>query len=161
MSARTIVRADEILRERKRPPQNGIETVTFKYEKDLKLFLLSNINKLEHGLQIVAGGIERRVAAGRIDITAEDIYGNTVVIELKRGAVKEKDFTQLLAYMGAIENPDGKLVRGMLVGADFTDRVFYTARAVSNTALKRYALPREGREEVSPPPPGGASGRLL
>ena len=47
--------------------------------------LRANIQQLELGLEIVDGGAERTVDAGRIDITAEDTNGRLVVIELKAG----------------------------------------------------------------------------
>ena len=46
--------------------------------------------------------------AGRIDITAEDDKGGLVVVELKAGTASPDSIAQLLAYMGTIENPEGK-----------------------------------------------------
>jgi hypothetical protein len=62
--------------------QDALE-ITFGLERDLQTALRKNIEQLEHGLKIIDGGKEQRVAAGYIDITAEDEHGNTVVIELK------------------------------------------------------------------------------
>ena len=155
-SASSVVEAYKVVSDRKRPAQDEIESVTFKYEKDLRRFLLSNITQIETGLHIIDGGSEIRVEAGRIDITAEDDNGNIIVIELKRDLAK--DVTQILAYMGTIENPDGKPVRGILVANDFRDRVVYAALAVPNITLKRYAISQEGRRAYSPNSPSfGAS----
>ena len=56
-------------------------TITFGLERDLQEALRDNIEQLEPGLKIIDGGTERTVAAGRIDITAEDKEGNLVVID--------------------------------------------------------------------------------
>jgi RecB family endonuclease NucS len=58
----------------------------FGLERDLQLALRSNINQLEAGLTISDGGKEQIVESGRIDITAKDRDGATVVIELKGGS---------------------------------------------------------------------------
>ena len=60
--------------------------VTFGLERDLQTALRSNIQQLESGLQVADGGKERTCDAGRIDITARDAQGLTVVIELRRGS---------------------------------------------------------------------------
>ena len=80
------------------------------------------------------------VEAGRIDVTAEDTDGNLVVIELKAGTAQAESVAQLLAYMATIENPDGRPVRGILVGNDFAPRVVHAARVVPNISLKAYSL---------------------
>ena len=109
-------------------------------ERDLQDALRSNINQLEQGLKIIDNGSELIVNAGRIDITAEDDEGRLVVIELKAGTAQPDAVTQLLAYMGTIGNPDAKPVRGILVASDFSKRVVYAAKAVSNIALKAYSI---------------------
>ena len=57
----------------------------FSLERDLQDALRENIAQLEAGLQIVDGGREQVVDAGRIDITAMDAAGAIVIIELKAG----------------------------------------------------------------------------
>ena len=113
---------------------------SFGLERDLQRALRTNIVQLEPGLIITDGGSEKTVAAGRIDITAEDDQGNLVVIELKAGAAEPEAIAQLLAYMGTIENPRGTLVRGILVAYDFTPRVVQAAKAVPGISLKAYSL---------------------
>ena len=118
----------------------GTEKVSFGLERDLQNALRGNIAQLDPGLRITDGGSEKTVDAGRIDITAEDGEGNIVVIELKAGTAQSDAITQLLAYMGTIENPDGKLVRGILVANDFAPRVVQAARAVPGISLKAYSF---------------------
>ena len=116
------------------------ERIKFGLERDLQRALRSGINQLEPGLKIIDNGSERTVNAGRIDITAEDDKGRLVVIELKAGTAPPDSIAQLLAYMGTIENSEGKPVRGILVASDFHQRVVYAAQAVSNLSLKSYSF---------------------
>jgi hypothetical protein len=74
--------------------------LTFDIERDLQRVLRDNIEQLEPGLKITDGGKEKAVAAGRIDITAEDRNGVAVVIELKTGEADRPAIGQILAYMG-------------------------------------------------------------
>lgn len=114
--------------------------ITFGLERDLQRALRDNITQLEPGLIITDGGSEKTVEAGRIDITTEDTNDNIVVIELKAGTAQPDAIPQLLAYMGTIENPDGKPVRGILVANDFAPRVVQAAKAVPNISLKAYSF---------------------
>lgn len=109
-------------------------------ENDLQRALRTNIAQLEPGLIVTDGGSEKTVDAGRIDVTAEDPNGNIVVIELKAGTAQPTVIAQLLAYMGTIENPADKPVRGILVANDFAPRVVQAANAVPNITLKAYSF---------------------
>lgn len=114
--------------------------IRFGLERDLQRALRTNIAQLDTGLRIIDGGVEQTVESGRIDITAEDDRGNLVVIELKAGTAAPDAVAQLLGYMGAIENPDGRPIRGILVANDFHPRVVYAAKAVPNISLKAYSF---------------------
>ena len=114
--------------------------IRFSLERDLQRALRTNIVQLDTGLRIIDGGVERTVESGRIDITAEDDRGNLVVIELKAGTAAPDAVVQLLGYMGAIENPDGRPIRGILVANDFHPRVVYAVKAVPNISLKAYSI---------------------
>ena len=113
---------------------------SFSLERDLQRALRGNIEQLEPGLKITDGGTERTVDAGRIDITAEDGGGNIVVIELKAGTAGMDSIGQILSYMGSIESPEGKDVRGILVAYDFDERLVMAAKAVPNISLKAYSV---------------------
>lgn len=95
---------------------------------------------MKPGYKIINNGSELTVEAGRIDITAEDETGQLVVIELKTGTAPTDSITQILAYMGTIDNPDGRLIRGILVPDDFPSRVVYSAKAVPYLSLKSYSF---------------------
>lgn len=113
---------------------------SFSLERDLQRTLRDNIEQLEPGLRITDGGTERTVDAGRIDITAEDGNGNIVVIELKAGTARMASIGQILSYMGSIENPEEKGVRGILVAYDFDEQLEMAAKAVPNISLKAYSV---------------------
>jgi RecB family endonuclease NucS len=111
----------------------------FGLESDLQEALRANIGQLEAEMKVIDGGKEKTVASGRIDITAEDKQGNTVVIELKAGSADHKAIGQLLSYMGDLIE-DGKQVRGILIAGDFSPRAIAAARAVPGIALRQYAF---------------------
>ena len=117
---------------------NAVET-TFGLERDLQLALRKNIEQLEQGLRIADNGKELAVESGRIDITAKDRHGRTVVIELKAGAADREAVAQTLAYIGDLMRRK-KSVRGILVAGDFPARTIAAARATPNLRLKKYTF---------------------
>jgi RecB family endonuclease NucS len=111
----------------------------FGLEHDLQMALRKNMEQLEHGLKIIDGGKEQHVAAGFIDITAEDENGNTVVIELKAGTAGRETIGQILGYMGCLQRSD-KPVRGIIVAEDFTVSAETAVGAATNLQLKKYGF---------------------
>ena len=71
-------------------------------ERDMQAALRSSIEQLEPGLEIIDGGAEHSVSSGFIDITARDVDGEIVVIELKTGTARQRAVAQILSYMGDI-----------------------------------------------------------
>lgn len=91
---------------------------TFSFEKDLHEFLQRNLTSLEEGLSLIES--EYTTDIGRIDILAEDIDENLVVIELKAGIAKKEYLGQILSYIASVENAnEGRKVRGLMVANDF------------------------------------------
>jgi RecB family endonuclease NucS len=80
------------------------------------------------------------VEAGRIDITAADPNGNSVVVELKAGIASPDVVAQVLAYMGSIADADKRPVRGIIVAGDFHKKVILASRAIGNLELKKYSF---------------------
>jgi len=112
---------------------------TFGLERDLQLALRKHIDQLELGLKIADDGKEQTVESGRIDITAEDSSGTTVVIELKAGTADRETIGQILGYMGDMMMTK-KSVRGILVAGEFPTGTIAAARAVHNLRLKKYSF---------------------
>jgi hypothetical protein len=112
---------------------------TFGLERDLQLALRKYIDQLEPGLKIIDDGKEQTVESGRIDITAEDTNGTTVVIELKAGTADRETIGQVLGYMGDMMTTK-KAVRGILVAGEFPTGTIAAARAVPSLQLKKYSF---------------------
>jgi hypothetical protein len=115
------------------------EAIKFGLERDLQNALRNNMVQLEPGLKISDGGKEQMVESGRIDITAEDRNGATVVIELKAGKAGRRAIGQILAYMGDFIQ-DKKPIRGILVAEEFSPQAISAARVVSNLQLRKYSF---------------------
>jgi hypothetical protein len=110
-------------------------------ERDLQVSLRQAIEQLEPGLMIIDDGSERIVESGRIDITARDREGATVVVELKAGTAGQRAVAQVLSYMGdvVLEEPDTS-VRGFLVAAGFDKKAVAAARMAPALSLKAYSI---------------------
>ena len=109
----------------------------FEKETELHKALRANIEQLEPGLKIIDGGKERTVPSGRIDITAEDKNGKTVVIELKSGVADRDAIGQIASYLGDVAS-GGPGIRGILIGHGFSPRALAAARMIPCLELHRY-----------------------
>jgi len=90
-------------------------------------------------LAIIDGDHEQTVPAGRIDITARDKDGSTVVIELKAGLADRDVIGQIQSYMG--DPTDGAArVRGIVVAREFSSRAIAAARPAGKIRLVRYGF---------------------
>jgi RecB family endonuclease NucS len=123
----------------------------FGLERDLQRALRANIGQPDPNLTIIDGGKEQIIPVGRIDITARDKAGTTVVIELKTRTADREAIGPILAYMGELMAITAS-VRGILVAKDFSSRAVTAARAVPHVQLVRYGF-RFSFETVSPPAP--------
>jgi len=112
-------------------------------ERDLQRVLRADIGQLEAGLTIADGGKEQVINYGgksnpvRIDITAKDRKGDTVVIELKAGKVGRHAVGQILGYMGVLMRRK-KRVRGILVAKEFSPQGSAAARPVPALQLREH-----------------------
>ena len=120
--------------------EENTDQLNFGLEKDLQRALRANIQQLESGLEIVDGGVEKSIEAGRIDITAEDSQGCLVVIELKTGMADLRSVGQVLSYMSSVSEDPSRRVRGILVANDFDGRVIMAARKVPDLSLVAYSF---------------------
>ncbi len=111
----------------------------FGLERDLQMALRRNIEQLEPGLTISDDDKEQIVPSGRINITARDRDGTTVVIELKAGAADRDAIGQILAYMGDLTDKGAK-VRGILIAREFAPRAVSAAQVVPSLHLVQYGF---------------------
>lgn len=111
-------------------------------ERDLHDYLAKRLGELEQGLTLHDDGVEYHTDAGRIDILAIDNDGQLVVIEVKAGKAKDNAMGQILGYMGCLSDRHGnaKGIRGILVAAEFDDRVVYASKNLSSLKLVKYRL---------------------
>jgi len=107
-------------------------------ERDIEDHLVSNLDCIEPGLQMIGGQVNTDV--GRVDILAQDVDGNRVVIEVKVGEAKDSAIGQTARYLGWYAQIDGKAARGILIAAEFPDGVKYAASAVENLKLLSYRV---------------------
>jgi hypothetical protein len=81
-------------------------------EGDLEEILASHTILIEEGLSLLG----RQVSIGnlRVDLLFRDRFGDTLIVEVKRGTIRREHVGQIMEYLGSIY--DGKPVRPMLIG---------------------------------------------
>ena len=124
--------------------EEAVET-SLSLERDLENFLVTNLSQLEPGLSLFqeqekSGKQFDAGPAGRIDILCVDQGNNLVVLELKAGEADDKVCTQVLRYMGWVQEniAKGRQVRGMIVANEFNEKLKYAVKPVPMIALKKY-----------------------
>ena len=140
---------EQILEER----ELGV-TTSISVEKDLRKYLVANLNELENGLKLYQeegkSGEEYSIESGRmrLDILALDKNDNFVVIEIKAGIADIDTFGQISSYMGWIKQNLAKKdnVRGIIVANNFDDRIKYAISLVPEISLKQYELKFEFKD---------------
>lgn len=90
------------------------------HEKDFVEYLVRNPDIIEHGIRVIES--EKEIDFGFIDIWAEDISNNPVVIEVKKSAATPADAHQLKRYVDFFQKK-GQKVRGILVATGFPKKV--------------------------------------
>ena len=78
---------------------------------------------------------------GRMDLLCEDTSnGALVVVELKRGKQSDAVIGQLTRYMGWVQEhlANGREVKGIILTADYDQRLRYAVRAIPGIRLLRY-----------------------
>lgn len=82
-------------------------------ESDLEEVLAGHPILIEEGLTLLG----RQVSVGklRVDLLFRDRFGDTLIIELKRGTKRREHVGQIMGYSRSLY--DGKPVRLMLVGS--------------------------------------------
>ena len=121
-----------------KPNPAPVGQIRFGLERDLQGALSDNIEQLEPGLKFIDSEVV--VAAGRIDILAEDDENRLVVIELKADMAQRGSIDQLLSYMDSMDDDQERPVRGILVARDFHPNLVRAARRVPDISLKAYSF---------------------
>lgn len=121
-------------------------------ERDLESYLLTHLEKLEAGLNLIENQLLTDV--GKLDILGADKNSDFVVVELKAGRVGSEVLAQILPYMGWVKtsgevNPLGKEVRGIIVAHDFDEKVRVAISSLPNIRLTKYRLNFEF-EDIAP-----------
>jgi endonuclease len=111
-------------------------------ERDVHDYLASHLTELEPGLTLHKNGVEYQTDAGRVDIFAMDGNQQSVAIEIKAGKAGDRALGQLLGYMGCLScsGDTNRQIRGILVAADFDNRVIYACKNLPNVRLMKYTL---------------------
>ncbi len=124
-------------------PQGAAE---FAFEKDLRNYLVKNLNTLEEGLTLYQDeeftGVEYPVGGRYIDVLAVDQTGDFVVIELKVSRGYDRTIGQILRYMGWIRKnlAADKAVRGIIVASDITEDLMLAASQIADIRLVEYEI---------------------
>jgi hypothetical protein len=122
------------------------QEATLSLERDLEEYLVRDLNCIEKGLKVFSSegvsGRQYNTEVGRIDILAQDMNGDLVVIELKAGTAVYSVIGQILGYISCIRKTlaHGKKVRGIIIADDFDKRVKYAIEELPGISLKRYEV---------------------
>jgi RecB family endonuclease NucS len=143
---------DKQMNDRPLPPRVRNAVRIFHYEKELKELLRTQLDAVEPGLVADDGGRERQVATGKIDITARDVNGHYVVIELKAGPCPIGALEQVLAYSSDLEAETGTPCRAILVASQFSDRLRAAAKRANGLFLVTYEVDQVNLEAALPLP---------
>jgi len=121
----------------------------FYMEKQLEDFIIHNWDSIELGKQydlIIEEGEpvsqQYKTDIGSIDILARDKKSKSyVVIELKKNQTSDDTIGQLARYMGWIKDKKGdKNVRGIIIAAEFDNKLEYALKVLSNIQLLEYRV---------------------
>ena len=133
----------------------ALTDIEISVEKDLRRYLVSNLESLEKGLKLFSEdritGEEYNVPpVGRIDILAMDKNKDFVVIEIKAGTADPSSYGQISAYMGWVQKnlvKEKKKVRGIIVANNFDEKLKSAIILAPNIKLVKYELKFEFKEE--------------
>ncbi len=119
----------------------------FAYERDLRNFLVKNLNLLETGIRLYEEegitGVEFPAGGRFVDILAVDSNNNYVVIELKVSRGYDRVVGQLLRYMAWIEKHQadpGQSVRGVIIAKEISEDLLLACSKVHDVSLYEYEL---------------------
>jgi len=128
--------------------EQAAEVASITVERDLRKYLVLNLESLEPGLTITGEEYPTEGGRMRIDILAKDASGGFVVIELKAGVADISTFGQISAYVGWVKQNLARSgnVRGIIVANDFDERMRYAVESSPHIKLKQYKLEFQFRD---------------
>jgi hypothetical protein len=119
----------------------------FAYEKDLRNYLSTNLERIEPGLELYEEegitGLEYNAGGRFIDILALDKKGNFVVIELKVSKGYDRVVGQMLRYIGWVKEnlaDAGQDVRGVIVAREISSDLKIACSQVNHIDMYEYAM---------------------
>lgn len=122
-------------------------------ERDMEEVVAKHPDLIEDGLTL----LDRQVFIGllRVDLLFRDKFGDTLVVELKRGTIKREHVGQIMEYSGTLYN--NKPVRLMLIGnrvpPSFKKSLEYHGiewKEISEEQIIQYLRKKEGRPPLEP-----------
>jgi hypothetical protein len=118
----------------------------FALEEHLRDYLAENLQLLEKGLKLWPVGededaVEYQVNGRKIDIFAQDINGEPVIVELKVSRGHEKTIGQALYYRAKVkEKFNTNKVRIVIVALEVSTELRLAAKEVPDVSLFEYSL---------------------
>lgn len=131
--------------------EEGLESESeFALEAHLEEFMARNWSQIDFGANLEVIQLEdqtgRQFPAGQWSIDflcIDEIAGDLVVMELKRGKSSDSTVGQLLRYIGWVEEniaDDGQKVRGIIISREIDDALRYAVRRLSDVKLMTYRV---------------------
>jgi len=125
------------------PSIAATERSLFALESHLRDYLSKNLNSaVKIGQQLIVIDVEYSTDVGPIDLLAKNSGGDYFVFELKLDRGADAALGQLLRYMGWCSKhlAQGKMVHGIVLAAEISDKLRYAASVVPNITLLEYDL---------------------
>ena len=129
------------------PDEESPGGALFAAEAHLRDYLVRNLGVIEEGLQPFVddsgnGPAEFRTDVGFIDIICVDKNENLVVVELKVDRTSDAVAGQILRYVNWVRRhlANGKKVRGVIIGADISDRLLYSIDSDPTIEAREYDM---------------------
>ncbi len=131
-------------------PAITTDPALFYMESQLEDFLIQNWENTELGKKYDLieedGNLvsqQYKIDIGRIDILAQDKESKQlVVIELKKNQTSDDTVGQITRYMGWLDEhkPTGKPSKGIIISAQYDDRLYYALRRVQDVEVFLYKV---------------------
>jgi hypothetical protein len=124
------------------PAEEKANEGSLTFLRNLRKNLKKDLAPLEPGLKLFTEeGLDRLMEGTQIDILAQDVTGNLVVIKLRGDITQISTLNQIINSMASIKNELGeRSIRGVIVAKDFDNEVLLASRKVPNVSLVKYKM---------------------